>query len=70
LLGEATADELLSLHQKIVDDPKAKPQSHGSVKFPQISDKETRTRIHSVRISVLRFYLPMTDEPLGNTSHI
>lgn len=48
LLGEAAANELIELDAKIRADPKAKPQSHGLVKLPQLADRAARTAIHSV----------------------
>ncbi|KAH8653448.1 pseudouridine synthase [Xylariales sp. PMI_506] len=47
LLGEATTDELLAMHVKLCEDPKSNTQALGKVAFPQISDKDTRKRIHS-----------------------
>ncbi|KAK6072100.1 pseudouridine synthase [Seiridium cupressi] len=47
LLGETATNELLALHKKIIADPKARPQTHGFVKFPQIADRSARTAVHS-----------------------
>lgn len=52
LLGDTTSNELIVLYKKILADPKSRPQSHGFVKFPQISDKAARSAIHSVCLSL------------------
>ena len=48
LVGADTARELFGLHEKIVQDPKAKAQTHGSVQTSAIEDKLARSRFHSV----------------------
>ncbi|KAH6661097.1 pseudouridine synthase [Truncatella angustata] len=47
LLGEEATAELMDFYKKILADPKARPQSHGFVKFPRIADKSARTATHS-----------------------
>jgi hypothetical protein len=47
LLDQTTADALVALHDKIRNDPKAKPKSHASVEFPQL-DRAVRGKVHSV----------------------
>ncbi|KXJ94451.1 putative pseudouridine synthase TruD/Pus7 [Microdochium bolleyi] len=47
LVGAETAEQLFGLHEKTIQDPKAKAQNHGTVHINAIEDKKTRSRVHT-----------------------
>ncbi|KAH7037943.1 pseudouridine synthase [Microdochium trichocladiopsis] len=67
LVGADTAQELSGLYDKILQDPKAKAQSHGSVQIPAIEDKGTRSRIHT---EIRRIFAGKIDTSTGSENTI
>lgn len=48
LFTQSVFDELSALYQKICDNPRAKPATHGSVKLPAVQDRGMRAKVHGV----------------------
>lgn len=48
LFTQSVFDELVALYQKVCDNPRAKPATHGSVKLPAVQDRGMRAKVHGV----------------------
>ena len=69
LFTQSVFDELAALYQKICDNPRAKPATHGSVKLPAVQDRGTRAKVHGVSGQSLRASRqpPANDNYAGNS---
>lgn len=55
-LGSDVTEQLIALYKKVLADPTAKPQTHGTVRFPQI-ERSARGPLHGVsRIFNIMYY--------------
>lgn len=48
IIGSDTANEIQTMHEKVLTNPKAPPKSHGKVSVPLPADRQVRTSVHQL----------------------
>ncbi|KAI1505541.1 pseudouridine synthase [Biscogniauxia marginata] len=67
LVGQTTAEALVSFYTRIIQNPKTSPKSHGEVKTQSIPDKAKRAQVHS---EIRRIFSGKIDTTTGNDDSI